>query len=90
MVGKRKEEIITFKVDEALAHELRHMPNRSQFIRDALLSALKNECPVCHGAGTLSPNQMKHWQEFAEHHRVVACDDCNETYIVCDASESIP
>ncbi|MFP4510872.1 MAG: ribbon-helix-helix domain-containing protein [Spirochaetota bacterium] len=88
MVGKRKEEIITFKVDEALASELKHIPNRSQFIRDALLSALKNECPVCHGSGTLTPNQMKHWQEFAEHHHVAECGDCNETYLVCDVVDT--
>jgi hypothetical protein len=60
-----KDEVITFKVDEALAEQLRLMPNRSEFIRQAVLQALNFECPLCHGAGTLTPNQMKHWEAFS-------------------------
>lgn len=90
MTGHRKEEIITFKVDESLAQELKLIPNRSQFIRTALLQALKNECPVCHGTGTLTPNQKRHWDEFARTHHVVECTDCNETYIACDNLGGVP
>ena len=88
MAGRRKEEIITFKVDESLAEELKLIPNRSEFIRNALLQALQNECPLCHGSGTLTPNQKRHWEEFAQNHHVVECDECNETYIACDKLES--
>jgi len=34
--GKRKGEIITFKVDESLLQAMQGVRNRSQFIRDAL------------------------------------------------------
>ncbi len=88
MGGNRKEEIITFKVDGALAEELRRIPNRSAFIRDAVLQALENECPLCHGTGTLTPNQMRHWDEFRRNHRVVECTDCHETYISCELNET--
>ncbi len=82
-----KDEVITFKVDGALAEQLRLMPNRSEFIRQAVLQALQFECPLCHGSGTLTPNQMKHWQEFAEHHQLVTCDVCGESHITCEDQE---
>ncbi len=83
----RKDEVITFKVDEALAGQLAGIPNRSEFIRSAVLRALENACPVCNGVGILSPAQRRHWEAFAEHHRMQECDDCHERYLVCEAAE---
>lgn len=80
---QRKEEIITFKVDHAFAGILRALPNRSEFIRHAVLRALENECPLCNGAGTLTPNQMEHWRQFITSHELVRCNDCDETYLAC-------
>ena len=82
--GKRKEEIITFKVDERLARAMTGIENRSAFIRDAILSALGNTCPMCHGTGILSVSQQQHWHEFSEHHHVEQCVECHEEHIVCD------
>ncbi len=82
--GKRKEEVITFKAGEDLARALANMHNKSDFIRQAILAALGNACPVCSGSGSLTVSQMRHWMEFSEHHHVEACKDCNETRIVCD------
>lgn len=82
----RKEEIITFKVDHALAEELRNVPNRSAFIRQALLRALENACPLCGGAGVLSPKQMEHWEEFTAQHHMTQCATCHESHLVCDAT----
>lgn len=83
-MDSRKEEIITFKVDAALADKLRSVPNRSEFIRQAVLQHLGHECPICHGSGTLTPHQMAHLQSFLEHHQLAQCSDCGETYFVCD------
>ncbi len=83
-VGK-KGEVITFKVDESLARELDGIPNRSQFIRSAILNALENTCPLCRGVGILTPNQREHWNAFAEHHSIEECDVCHEFHITCDA-----
>ena len=82
--GRRKEEIITFKVDERLSQALAGIENRSAFIRDALLAALGNTCPVCRGTGILTVSQQAHWHDFAEHHHVQQCDECNEAHLVCD------
>lgn len=82
----RKGEIITFKADRPLLEALERVPNRSEFIRSAILAALEDVCPLCRGRGTLSAAQRRHWQAFAAHHGVEQCDDCREIHLVCDAS----
>ena len=39
MPEPKKREIITFKVDDALRKALQSVPNRSEFIRSAILAA---------------------------------------------------
>jgi hypothetical protein len=80
---KAKSEIITFKADESLSAALHGIPNRSEFIRAAILSALDSVCPLCQGSGILSPDQRRHWKTFAEDHAVRECDDCHELHLVC-------
>jgi len=80
----KKEEIITFKVDESLAEEIKSIKNRSDFIRKAILNALKNTCPLCSGTGILTPEQRKHWNAFAEDHHLQKCAQCNEYFLVCE------
>ena len=80
----RRAEVITFKVDEELAQAMSHIENRSAFIRQAILAALGNSCPLCGGNGILSVSQLKHWQKFAEHHSVEECGSCHELHLVCE------
>lgn len=84
MMQRKKEEVITFKVDERLAEAMSGVQNRSAFIRDAILAALGNTCPVCRGTGILSVSQKNHWEEFTRHHHVEQCDECQEEHLVCD------
>jgi hypothetical protein len=84
----RKAEIVTFKADAALADAMKLMPNRSEFIRGAILAALDNICPLCHGTGLLTAGQKNHWNEFAARHSVEQCNECHETYLVCRSDES--
>lgn len=83
----RKEEIVSFKADEHLLAALDGIANRSEFIRQAILAALGNRCPLCRGSGILSGEQLTHWSEFSHHHRVVECDDCHAFHLVCDADD---
>ncbi|HBG16538.1 MAG TPA: hypothetical protein DDW93_07125 [Firmicutes bacterium] len=85
MNGKKKQEVITFKVDEMLGKAMEGIPNRSEFIRSAILVALKSTCPLCRGTGILTPEQQKHWQIFAQSHTVKKCDDCHSFHLVCTA-----
>ncbi len=86
MGSQRKREIISFKADGPLCEAMRGIPNRSEFIRAAILSALDNVCPLCKGTGIMTPDQQKHWARFAEHHAVTECEDCHAVHLVCGAS----
>jgi len=81
---KTKSDVITFKADASLMEAIRGLPNRSAFIRHAILTALDNACPLCAGTGVLSADQMKHWEEFAADHSVSQCGKCREFRLVCD------
>ncbi len=83
-MAKSKPQVITFKADEALARLIRRIPNRSQFIRNALLSALDGVCPLCQGTGILSADQKEHWTRFTEHHRLRECPQCAAVYLECE------
>ena len=82
---EHKDEVITFKVEPQLAEILKRMPNRSQFIRSAILNSLEHVCPLCQGLGILSPDQQRHWRDFAEHHGIRECKECGSVVLVCDA-----
>lgn len=78
-----KAEIVTFKVDDSLLAAMKGVPNRSEFIRTAVLAALDSVCPVCKGTGILTPNQRDHWRSFAADHSVEECKKCHEFRLVC-------
>ncbi len=86
MAGRPRLEVVTFKVDPALMEALKGIPNRSAFIRDSILAALENTCPLCSGVGFLSPDQKRHWESFARDHSVEECDDCHALHLVCGAA----
>jgi hypothetical protein len=86
----KKESVVTFKADEKLAELLHTLPNRSEFIRKALLEALDSTCPLCQGSGIMTPAQREHWKAFSRHHQVGRCGDgCGETILFCDYQASL-
>ncbi len=80
---KKKQSIVTFKVNEDLLAVIRDIPNRSEFIRAAIMTALENVCPLCSGSGILTPKQKEHWESFSRDHALKRCDDCQEIFIEC-------
>jgi len=80
---KKKQSIVTFKVNEDLLAVIREIPNRSEFIRAAIMAALENVCPLCSGTGILTPKQKEHWESFSRDHTLKRCDDCQEIFIEC-------
>ncbi|MCA1961350.1 MAG: CopG family transcriptional regulator [Desulfomonile sp.] len=81
-----KHEIITFKVPESLKDAMKGVPNRSEFIRNAILTALDSVCPLCKGTGIFSPHQKEHWKQFTRDHSIQECEDCHALHLVCDRS----
>ncbi|AHC16148.1 ribbon-helix-helix domain-containing protein [Salinispira pacifica] len=80
----KKQEIISFKVEEDLAEVIKQLPNRSQFIRQALLAALDSTCPLCQGTGQITQAQKPHLNEFLKHHSLQQCDSCEAVFFACD------
>ena len=87
MPGRKKQDIITFKVDTPLAQALQGITNRSEFIRNAILAALDSSCPLCKGTGILTTDQHKHWDDFAKSHSIQECEDCHAYHLVCSAKK---
>jgi len=83
MPGKAKLEVVTFKAEAPLVEALEGVPNRSEFIRSAILSALEGSCPLCGGRGSLSLEQRRHWDEFMKRHKVKRCKECSGMTISC-------
>jgi len=83
MAGK-KQDVISLKVDRSLAEAMDGVANRSEFIRDAILAALDNVCPLCMGTGMLSPHQKRHWAAFTRDHSVEQCPNCHERHLTCE------
>lgn len=81
---RNKKEIVTFKADESLLNAMKGIPNRSEFIRSAVMHALDSVCPLCNGTGILTPNQKGHWNDFTNDHRIEECRDCHEMHLVCE------
>jgi hypothetical protein len=87
MARKKKQEIVTFMADESLLEAMEGIPNRSDFIRTAILAALDSVCPLCKGTGILTPEQRTHWKSFSADHTVAVCDKCSAVHLVCSRIE---
>ena len=83
-----KTEVISFKMEPALAQTLSGMANRSEFIRQAVLLALEQCCPLCGGNGVLTAAQRRHWKSFERDHALERCGDCRAAHLVCRREDS--
>ena len=83
-MAAKKPEIVSFKVSPEMLEALEGVPNRSEFIRNALGAALDGTCPLCCGTGQLSEKQRLHWSQFAKSHQITKCDECDEQHLVCN------
>lgn len=83
MSPPKRQEIMSFKVDDSLREAMRGIPNRSEFIRSAILAALDSACPLCLGTGILTPDQRRHWAQFSDRHAIRECKECHAVHITC-------
>ena len=58
MVRKR---VVGFLAPDELAEQLDRLPNKSEFIRAALLARLGCPCPLCKGSGLLPVGLGEHY-----------------------------
>lgn len=71
-----KQRIVTFKVEAEVAAFLDELPNKSDFIRKALLSALLEPCPVCHGKGSVPRSLRRDLDRVFQRQQFVPCSFC--------------
>jgi len=71
-----KTEIVAFKVEEDLAEFLNKLPNKSDFIRKAIVAQFGMACPLCNGSGVVARGLHVHYKPViaANNHR--PCEKC--------------
>lgn len=88
-MNDEKQEVITFKVPESMKEAMKAIPNRSEFIRNAILSALDHVCPLCGGTGILNMEQRNHWNQFLKNHAIEKCQECRAVHLVCNSETQV-
>lgn len=79
---KSKQTVVSFRVDEHLAEVLDRMPDKSNFIRRAIMDRLYTSCPCCQGHGVM-PTEIATWLETQlPSGPKVTCRCCGFTYPV--------
>lgn len=73
-----KQVAVSFKADERLAELLNQIPNKSEFIRNALMSMIATTCPLCKGQGSVSPGVHEQFQLMIHTRRQHPCVTCGK------------
>lgn len=86
-----KSKIVAFKVEEELAEFLNNLPNKSDFIRKAILSQFGMTCPLCSGTGVVPRGLHDHYKPVIGEHNKRACEKCKSmTEVPLTAEASAP
>jgi hypothetical protein len=73
-----KPAVVAFKVEEALAELLDKLPNKSAFIRKAIIAQLGMACPLCNGSGVVARGLHDHYTALLGRLNSKACDNCGD------------
>src|SRR5437667_7734757 len=73
-----KSQIVAFKVEEDLADFLNKLPNKSAFIRKAIVAQLGMACPLCTGTGVVPKGIHDHYAPLLSKHNSRKCDGCGD------------
>jgi hypothetical protein len=78
MARKRSKRVVavSFKVNADLAALLNSLPNKSSFIRAAIVTQLGKACPLCDGQGRVSPSAYRLLEGRLQGQQQRPCDQC--------------
>jgi len=80
MPDQSKQTVVSFRVDQHLAEILNDIPDKSTFIRDAILQRFHAVCPFCRGRGVL-PQLLADWlKAHTPDFEAVVCTCCHFAY----------
>lgn len=80
MARSPKNSIVAFKVEEELADFLDKLPNKSEFIRQAIQAKLGITCPLCAGSGAVSKETHDSFEIFLEKWELHHCESCGDEF----------
>jgi hypothetical protein len=86
----KKTEIVAFKVEEELAEFLNKLPNKSDFIRKAIIAQFGMACPLCSGSGVVSRGIHEHYKPVILANNQHACHRCQKMEAIPLNLEAIP
>lgn len=84
-----KSKIVAFKVEEELAEFLNNLPNKSDFIRKAILAQFGMTCPLCEGTGVVARGIHDHYKPIIYKENKRSCDKCKSEVEVPRSSDGI-
>lgn len=84
-----KSKIVAFKVEEELAEFLNNLPNKSDFIRKAVLGQFGMTCPLCTGSGVVPRGLHDHYKPVIAEHNQRPCDKCKSDVTVPMTAEGL-
>ncbi len=71
-----KSQIVAFKVEDDLADFLDKLPNKSEFIRKAILAQFGMTCPLCTGTGVVDKGVHDHYVPVISATNTHPCEKC--------------
>jgi hypothetical protein len=86
----QKKNIVAFKVEDDLAEFLNNLPNKSDFIRKAILAQFGMTCPLCVGSGVVPRGLHEHFKPVIEDHSTRSCEKCKTQVKLPMSLEGLP
>jgi len=87
---QNKSQIVAFKVEAELAEFLDKLPNKSDFIRKAILAQFGMTCPLCSGSGVVPRGVHDHYRPVIAEHNTHPCEKCKTAVAVPLSSDAVP
>ena len=87
---KQKSQIVAFKVEDDLAEFLDKLPNKSEFIRKAILAQFAMNCPLCSGTGVVDKGVHDHFEPVIAERNTRPCDKCKTTVTFPLHADAVP